>query len=194
MADEALRRLARAAAAGDLDARAQLLVERGRSGDLRRERLILAAHLGDPAARAAAGVTGAPLAAAARVGYALSHMDGSTTYLRWALDCAARAADTLPEELVERARDALSVARRALDEPIGDAERRRVVRLSHDLRMQSGGRAAPPAADAVYHAVGTLVDRNEVASAVGAAALAAGSRESEEAAWQVRRLTELLLE
>jgi hypothetical protein len=192
--DEALRRLARAAAAGDLDARARLLVERGRSGTLRRERLILAAHLGDPAARAAAGATGAPLPVEARLAYALSHLDGSPTYLRWALDCAARAADTLPEELVEEARDALSVARRALEEPIGDAERRRVVRLSHDLRMRSGGRAAPPAADAVYHAVGTLVDRGEVASAVGAAALAAGSRQREETAWQVQRLTELLLE
>lgn len=55
MADERVLRLERLAAAGDVEARAQLLLERRRRGDLEDERLQLAAHLGDPAARLAVG-------------------------------------------------------------------------------------------------------------------------------------------
>ncbi|MCO5172530.1 MAG: hypothetical protein M9894_40050 [Planctomycetes bacterium] len=51
MADTRLRRLERAAAQGDLDARVRLLCERLRSGELDEERVRLAAYLGDPAAR-----------------------------------------------------------------------------------------------------------------------------------------------
>jgi hypothetical protein len=51
--DAERRRLDRESAAGDPDARARLLVARLRAGDLTRERLTLAAMLGDPAARAA---------------------------------------------------------------------------------------------------------------------------------------------
>jgi len=55
MADDRLRRLEREAAGGDPEARARLLRERARSGELPRERLGLAAWLGDPAAAAALG-------------------------------------------------------------------------------------------------------------------------------------------
>lgn len=55
MSDQRRRRLERAAAAGDLEASAALLIERVRAGDLAPDRLELAAHLGDPAAVQALG-------------------------------------------------------------------------------------------------------------------------------------------
>ena len=51
MSDSRLRELERLAALGDREARVRLLAERVRGGDLPRERLALAAYLGDPAAR-----------------------------------------------------------------------------------------------------------------------------------------------
>jgi hypothetical protein len=53
--DEVRRRLERAAAAGDVEASAQLLVLRQRDGTLSWDRLVLASHLGDPAAQVACG-------------------------------------------------------------------------------------------------------------------------------------------
>jgi hypothetical protein len=53
--DDRLRRLTREVATGDAGARARLLAERLRAGDLGEDRLRLAAHLGDPAAAAALG-------------------------------------------------------------------------------------------------------------------------------------------
>ncbi len=55
MADQRLRDLERDATHGDLQARARLLRERLRVGDLAEERLRLAAYLGDEAARSACG-------------------------------------------------------------------------------------------------------------------------------------------
>lgn len=55
MGDEARRRLERAAAAGDVEAGAQLLVLRQRDGSLDWDRLVLASYLGDPAAQTACG-------------------------------------------------------------------------------------------------------------------------------------------
>lgn len=55
VSDERRRRLEREAAAGDLAARAALLAERVRVGELAADRLELAAHLGDPAAAQALG-------------------------------------------------------------------------------------------------------------------------------------------
>lgn len=57
MSDASRREAERDAAGGDLQAAARLLVERVRAGDLLAERLELAAHLGDPAACAALGVS-----------------------------------------------------------------------------------------------------------------------------------------
>jgi hypothetical protein len=56
--DQRLRDLERDAAHGDLQARARLLLERVRVGDLTEERLRLAAYLGDEAARIAIGGAG----------------------------------------------------------------------------------------------------------------------------------------
>ena len=56
MADARLRSLERAARAGDVAARARLLAERVRLGRLARDRVELAAHLGDPAAALVVGV------------------------------------------------------------------------------------------------------------------------------------------
>jgi len=53
MGDTRLRQLEREAAGGDLQARAHLLRERTRTGDLASERLSLAAYLGDEASREA---------------------------------------------------------------------------------------------------------------------------------------------
>ncbi len=53
--DERLRALERAAAAGGEQDRARWLAERVRTGELPAARLVLAAHTGDPAARAALG-------------------------------------------------------------------------------------------------------------------------------------------
>lgn len=53
MSDARLRELERLAATGDEDARARLLLERERLGHFTRDRLALAAHAGDPAARRA---------------------------------------------------------------------------------------------------------------------------------------------
>jgi hypothetical protein len=58
MADSRLRRLERLADLGDLDARVRLLSARVRCGTLVRERVRLAAHLGDPAARRVLGIQG----------------------------------------------------------------------------------------------------------------------------------------
>lgn len=55
MSDSRLRELERQAAAGDVQARARLLAERVRVGDLAPDRLQLAAYLGDPQARQALG-------------------------------------------------------------------------------------------------------------------------------------------
>lgn len=55
MADERLRRLERAAAGGEPEAVARLLGARLRAGELDPARLDLLLHLGDPAARLAAG-------------------------------------------------------------------------------------------------------------------------------------------
>lgn len=55
MTDEALRRLERAAQAGDAEAAVQLLRARIRAGALSTERVALAAHVGDPIARAVLG-------------------------------------------------------------------------------------------------------------------------------------------
>ena len=53
MSDGKRRDLERAAAAGDLEAEAQMLIERWRTGDLSEERLRFAAYLGhEPALRA----------------------------------------------------------------------------------------------------------------------------------------------
>lgn len=60
MGDARRRRLEREAARGDAAARAALLGERVRAGDLPAERLRLAAHLGDPDARRVVGATTAP--------------------------------------------------------------------------------------------------------------------------------------
>lgn len=57
MSDASRREAERDAAGGDPQAAARLLVERVRAGDLPAERLELAAHLGDAAARLALGVT-----------------------------------------------------------------------------------------------------------------------------------------
>jgi len=54
--DERLQRSRRAARDDDPEAQARLLAERMRSGDLGEDRLLLAALLGDPAARLATGV------------------------------------------------------------------------------------------------------------------------------------------
>ena len=51
MVDTRLRRLERAASQGDVEARARVLCERLRAGDLAEERVRLAAYLGDPGAR-----------------------------------------------------------------------------------------------------------------------------------------------
>jgi hypothetical protein len=55
VADARVRDLERAAGAGDVDARARLLVERVRAGRLTQERLELAAYCGHPAAREVLG-------------------------------------------------------------------------------------------------------------------------------------------
>ncbi|MCO5171565.1 MAG: hypothetical protein M9894_35125 [Planctomycetes bacterium] len=55
MSDARRRRLEREVARGDPPARAALLGERARAGDLPAERLLLAAHLGDPDAREVVG-------------------------------------------------------------------------------------------------------------------------------------------
>jgi hypothetical protein len=59
MADRDLRSLERAAAQGDVEAAAKLLLERVRAGDLTEERLQLAAYLGHTAAIRAGGRAGA---------------------------------------------------------------------------------------------------------------------------------------
>ncbi len=56
MADVRRRRCERAARLGDLDAEGRLLLERVRAGELERERLELAAHLGHRPARRALGL------------------------------------------------------------------------------------------------------------------------------------------
>lgn len=58
MTDQRLRDLERDAAHGDLQARARLLLERVRVGELTEDKLRLAAHLGDEAACAALGTGG----------------------------------------------------------------------------------------------------------------------------------------
>lgn len=60
MSDARRRRLEREVARGETTARAALLGERARAGDLTRERLVLAAHLGDADAAHAAGVSAVP--------------------------------------------------------------------------------------------------------------------------------------
>lgn len=66
MADERQRRLERAGAAGDPEAAAAALGERVRRGELPRERLELAAYLGDPAAARALGAAAPPTFAPSR--------------------------------------------------------------------------------------------------------------------------------
>lgn len=62
MPDERTRNLERAAAQGDVDAEAKLLLERVRAGDLFEERLKLAAYLGHEAAVVALDSPGPPSA------------------------------------------------------------------------------------------------------------------------------------
>lgn len=60
VSDARRRRLEREVARGETTARAALLGERARAGELSRERLLLAAHLGDADAAHAAGVADVP--------------------------------------------------------------------------------------------------------------------------------------
>lgn len=122
MTDARLRAVSRAAARGDLTARAALLLERVRAGELSAERLLLAAWLGDDRARAV-------------VGHALTRLQPDEL-LPWLLDLTevgtrdavvralasvgtaqiAQAPESSPEIEI-----AVSLVRRWIEHPVADA-------------------------------------------------------------------------
>lgn len=133
MSDARLRELERQAATGDEDARARLLLERERLGHFTRERLALAAHAGDPAARRALDLPaedGLDLLAWARGFYAF----GQHACVR----VVAAAAHRRPGPRVSGGPDLLEVLEPWLACPC-DEHAAPVVRLSRPRSLQPDG-------------------------------------------------------
>lgn len=202
MGDDRRRELERSAAQGDLAARAGLLRERVRVGELREERLSLAAYLEDEASLAALG--GPPLVGAADLEDWVGGLApwGTEAVLRAAV-AAARSAlpawESRPEAELQRPREA---PRRAIDaaaewlrcpcaDHAADAERAALViawpgqpapvvaatwaalSVSHGRRGQEG-ETAQRAVRAARQAVGAPALRAQIRADLVAWALAAG--------------------
>lgn len=124
MTDERLRTLEREAATGDVAARARLLRERERVGELPPERLRLGAALGDAAARLALADSTGPITVDTTGGLveALEAHGGREGLVRAALAAATVAAPRWVSRVPLDARpvEALAAARRSLER--GDAD------------------------------------------------------------------------
>ncbi len=171
--DDRVRGFERAAGHGGVEAQARLLWERVRRGELERERLRLAAHVGDPAARMALAADAPPLPADLRACVRGLEAWGMDALVRAALAAAGRVLHLVPEPAVGWSRGAVEAIAAWLACPCDP----------HRVELQRLASAPPPfavnAPAAVLAAVNMAESTSRTAFARHAVAAAEGALDAE---------------